>query len=148
MQGLEDVMRALIGVVAAALVVVTAGCGGKEPAAGGEPAVPGIPKALGSTTFSIGDLPDYPGATRQQFETRDTASGRRTEATFVTADALDSVKGFYDVAFAASRWQVLEAGADGDGYRWRLQRGAATAVVELADNPAGGARIHVIREDR
>jgi len=141
-------MKRVLGVAAAVLVVVTLGCGGKEPAAGGEPAVPGIPKSLGSSTFSIGDLPDYPGATRQQFETRDTASGRRTDATFVTSDALDSVKGFYDVALAASRWQVVESGADGAGYRWRLVRGASTAVIELSDNPAGGARIHLIREDR
>ena len=132
----------------AVLVIVTAGCGGKEPAAGGEPAVPGMPKSLGSTAFSIGDLPDYPGATREQLETRDTATGRRTEATFVTADALDSVRGFYDVALAASRWQVVESGASGEGYRWRLVRGASTAVIELSDNPAGGARIHLIREDR
>ncbi len=141
-------MRGVTGVAAAVLVIVAAGCGGKEPAAGGEPAVPGMPKSLGSSTFSIGDLPDYPGATRQQFETRDTASGRRTEATFVTADALDSVRGFYDVALAASRWQVVESGASGEGYRWRLVRGASTAVIELSDNPAGGARIHLIREDR
>jgi hypothetical protein len=141
-------MRRVLGVAAAVLVVVAAGCGGKEPAAGGEPAVPGMPKALGSSTFSIGDLPDYPGATRQQLETRDTASGRRTEATFVTTDALDSVRGFYDVALAASRWQVIESGASGEGYRWRLMRGASTAVIELSDNPAGGARIHLIREDR
>jgi hypothetical protein len=141
-------MRRVLGVAAAVLVVVAAACGGKEPQSGGEPAVPGMPKALGSSTFSIGDLPDYPGATRQQLETRDTASGRRTEATFVTADALDSVKGFYDVALAASRWQVVESGASGEGYRWRLVRGEGTAVIELSDNPAGGARIHLIREDR
>lgn len=141
-------MRRVFVVAAAVLVVVTLGCGGKEPAAGGEPAVPGIPKSLGSSTFSIGDLPDYPGATRQQFETRDIASGRRTDATFVTPDALDSVKGFYDVALAASRWQVLESGSSGEGYRWRLVRGSSTAVIELSDNPAGGARIHLIREER
>ncbi len=141
-------MRALIVVAAAVLVLAAVGCGGKEPATGGEPAVPGMPKSLTSDTFSIGDLPDYPGATRQQLETRDTSSGRRTEATFVTTDALDSVRGFYDVALAASRWQIVESGASGEEYRWRLARGASTAVIELSDNPAGGARIHVVREDR
>lgn len=141
-------MRAVIGVAAAVLVVVAVGCGGKEEAAGGGPELAGLPKSVGSTAFSVGDLPDYPGATRQQFETRDTPSGRRTDATFVTTDALDSVKGFYDVALAASRWQIVESGASGEGYRWRLVRGASTAVIELSDNPAGGARIHLIREDR
>ena len=135
-------------VVVVAAVIAAVACGEKKT--GQQPALPGLPNKIApmSASFTIADLPDYPGATRVRLESKEEAGGRKLEAKFVTQDALDSVKGYYEVALAASRWQVIERKEEPDEVTWRLARGTSTAKIKLDVGDAGGVTIELEREDR
>ncbi len=138
-------MRAL-GLAAIVVAVLSVpGCS-RQPAAPAPVAT--VPAAAAVAT--VEGLPDYPGAARISFDTREVKAGfsRSIEARFHTGDPIEAVKKFYEDAFSANGWTVVSSEQKPTESKWRLSNGTTAAEVEVEVEKAGGVKIKLERRDR
>lgn len=159
-------MRPRLTLLALAATLSLAGCRGRTPApappaptvaapASTEaPAPAASAPAPAAQTFTVPDLPDYPGATRSKLETAEGKEGwaRKVEAKFRTADPFDTVRAFYEKAIEANGWQVDGTSVKtekGTGkVKWTLSKGTSAAEVKVESEKEGGVEIELERKDR